>query len=541
MTPREAAKEKMIERDMTKTGMTEPGSTTIARLHARPLEALPAGMALALATLLLGCGSSKPFTPDASPDAAAEVMTGGDTAADLAGDVASADGGSTDGANTDGGIADGATPDGGALPACSSLINPLYVMSGDTQVPILKALGKALRQDSSPITLVWQSTGSCTIIDALYNGTPLKQNLSYVPSDPTWDTTSGTVPTCTPDAAGAPVQLGVPIVFPESCTAATPPATVKAFKGPIQSFVFVVPTLSTAQAISAEEAYLVFGFGAAGGVTPWIDESFYFVRPATKGTQVSLGALIGVPAAKWKGQPIDQSTNVAAMVAASLSPDKTIGILGAEIYDSAGNRAALRSLSFQAYNQGGGYFPDTSAAAFDKRNVRDGHYLGWSHVFYLTPVDGGGAPTDARASRVIDILTTAPGAAAPAGLDPLVLVAGKGLVPQCAMNVQRASEGGPLSAYTAPSPCGCFYESAVGTAPASCVSCAGGTACAAGQQCRNGFCEASDGRTAIADCAAAPATDADIPNNPCTGRTKAPLLPLPQKEIDNGGTLPPLP
>ena len=79
---------------------------------------------------------------------------------------------------------------------------------------------------------------------------------------------------------------------------------------------------------------------------------FYFVRPATKGTQVSLGAKIGVPAAKWKGQP-DRSVDarVASMTAASAQPDKTIGILGAEIYDSATNRAALRSLAFQGYMQ----------------------------------------------------------------------------------------------------------------------------------------------------------------------------------------------
>jgi hypothetical protein len=317
---------------------------------------------------------------------------------------------------------------------------------------------------------------------------------------------------------------------------------VKAFKGPVQSFVFVVPKTSTAQAISAEEAYMVFGFGAAGGVLPWVDEAFYFVRPATKGTQVSLGAIIGVPAAKWKGNPIDQSTNVASMVAASTAPDKTIGILGTEIYDGATNRAALRSLSFQAYNQGGGYFPDTTTAAFDKRNVRDGHYLGWSHVFYLTSVDATGAATDARAGRVIDIFTGAVTAASPPGLDPLTLVSAKGLVPLCAMTVERAAEGGPLSTSAPIDPCGCFYESSVGTAPTSCVACgATAPACATGLTCRHGFCEGADGRTSIADCAAAPATSADIPNNACTGRTMAASLPKPQAEIDNGGTLPPLP
>ncbi len=493
-------------------------------------NARPIVRASALAALLLGCGSSKtPTVVDGSADRTTDAAT---TPSDASVDSVTSKDAATDAAAGDGPA---------ALPACSSLPNPLFVMSGDTQVPILKALGKALRQDTSPITLVWQATGSCTIIDAVYNGTPLKQNLSYIPADPAWDPNSGTVPTCTPAAAGTPVQLGIPIVFPASCTTTPAPASVKAYKGPVQSFVFVVPKASTAQAISAEEAYLVFGFGAAGQVPPWIDENFFFVRPATKGTQVSLGALIGVPAAKWKGQPIDQSTSVASMVAASTSPDKTIGILGAEIYDGATNRAALRSLSLQGYGQTGGYFPDTTAAAFDKRNVRDGHYLGWSHVFYLTPADGNGYPTNASAARVIDIFTGAPTAAAPSGVNPLALVASKGLVPICAMNVQRSVEGGPLSSYQPPEPCGCFYESSVGVTPASCTACGGTTTCGAGQQCLHGFCEATNGRTPIADCASAPATDGDIPNNPCTGRTVAPLLPEPQLEIANGGTLPPLP
>lgn len=490
----------------------------------------------AVALLLFGCGSSSNPTHDGDADGGMDQASTDDTATDLAGD------GTDDTPGADGGTdapTDGAT-DSIALPACASLTNPLYVMSGDTQVPILKELGKALRQDATPTTIVWQATGSCTIIDAVYNGTPLRQNLSYIPSDPSWDPVSGAVPTCTPDAAGAPVQLGIPIVFPESCTSTPAPAAVKAFKGAVQSFVFVVPKGSTAQAISAEEAYLVFGFGAAGLVSPWTDEAFYFVRPATKGTQVSLGAVIGVPAAKWKGQKIDQSTAVASTVAASTALDKTIGILGTEIYDSMANRAALRALSFEAYGQTGGYFSDSTVSAFDKRNVRDGHYLGWSHVFYLAAVDGSGAATDARAARVIDILTAAPTAAAPTGLEPLRLVAGKGLVPQCAMNVQRSAEGGPLARYQSADPCGCAYEAAVGATPAACTACSAAAPCATGQ-CRHGFCEAADGRTTLTDCAAVPATDADISNNPCSGRTVAPARPAPQKQIDNGGTLPPLP
>jgi hypothetical protein len=486
------------------------------------------------AALLAACSSSN----NAGPPDSGQPDAGDDGGMDVA-PPADAEGDATDAA---GDATSDVAADGAALPACSSLTNPLYIMGGDTQVPILKTLGKALRQDANPVTLVWQATGSCTIIDAVYNGTPLKQNLSYIPDDPSWDASSGTVPTCTPDAGGAPVQVGIPIVFPEACTSQAAPAGVKAFKGPIQSFVFVVPTANTAQAISAEEAYMVFGFGATGGVMPWIDPMFFFVRPATKGTQVSLGAVINVPAAKWKGQKIDQSTSVASMVAASTAPDKTIGILGAEIYDSATNRAAMRALSFEAFGQTGGYFPDATVTTFDKRNVRDGHYAAWSHVFYMTAIDSSGAVMNANAGRLIDILTGAPNAAAPAGVDPLALVASKGLVPPCAMTVQRSAEGGPLYRSQPASPCGCFYESVVGTAPSTCTACSASAPCAGtGQQCIHGFCEGADGRTSLADCASAPANDGQIPNFACAGRTVAPQRPLPQKVMDNGGALPMLP
>ncbi len=527
--------------DMTPSLASSSSRSCRPWLRSRPwLHLIGVVVATTALAAPLGCSSSS-GAPNPLPDAGSDAPTDTSTTTDAA-DTAPSDGSNGDGSNSD--TATDGSADATPSVACSTLTNPLYIMSGDTQVPILKALGKALRQDTTtPTTLVWFATGSCTIIDAVYGNTPLKQNLSYIPNDPSWDPNTGTVPTCAPPAAGVAVQLGIPIVFPESCTGTgvTPPATTKAFKGPIQSFVFVVPTVNAAQAISAQEAYLTFGFGAAGMVSPWTDPLFYFVRPATKGTQVSMGAMIGVPANKWQGQPIDQSTAVASMVAASSAPAKTIGILGTEIYDSAANRAAMRSLSFQGYMQTGGYLPDTTTTAFDKRNVRDGHYVGWSHVFYLIGVDGNAIPTNANAARVVDIFTGSPTATPPTGLDPLALVAGKGLVPICAMNVERDVEGGPLTTYQSADPCGCAYEAAVGTAPSSCVTCTANTNCTSAQTCRHGYCEAADGRTPLSDCQSAPATDAAIINNPCTGRTIAPPRPQPALQAQNGGVLPPLP
>jgi hypothetical protein len=496
--------------------------------------------------MLPGCGSdSETTTKDAGIDAAKDVPvttdtnnTGLDTSApDQAVqidapsvDATQIDSSSVDlaldlGVTVDAGAAvdSGSSIDGGALPACSSLVNPLYIMSGDTQVPVLKTLGKALRQSANPVTLVWYATGSCTIIDALYNGTPLKQVPSYIPDDATWDPSTGAVPTCALESAGHSVDIGIPIVFPDACTTATPPADLVAFKGPVQSMLFVTPHSASPEAISLAQAKLVFGTGGAANVSPWTDDNFIFIRTSTKGVQVSLGALIGVPAAQWHGQQISASNDLATKVASSTSPEKTIGILGSETFDSATNRANLKALAFQTTGQSNGFLPDSTATAFDKRSVREGHYVAWAHVFYLTKsatVDGGTAqPVNANAKLLIDILTNTENSGIPSSLDTVALVANKGLVPLCAMTVTRSTEGGSLSPYTPSEPCGCYYESTIGTVPASCVACTAGTGtCAAGTSCHHGFCEADDGRTSLSDCSAllSNATHTQLINNTCT-------------------------
>jgi hypothetical protein len=423
--------------------------------------------------------------------------------------------------------------DEAALPACSSLVNPLYIMAGDCQIPALKTLGKILRQGANPVTLVWRMTPSCTIIDAIYNGTPLKQVPSYIPNDPTWDPVTSTVPSCALESAGHSVDIGMPVGFPESCSSATPPSDVVAFKGPVQSVLFVVPHSATPEAISAAQARLVFGMGATANVSPWIDENFYFILQPTMAVQVSLGALIGVPAAQWHGQQQSSPTAAANAVATSTFPEKTIGVLGGSIFDSGSNRANLNTLAFQAAGQSNGYLPDSTATAFDKRSLRDGHYVPWNQMVYLTKaasVDGGSAqPINATAKLVIDIFTNVANPGMPSGLDPVSLVAQGGLVPVCAMAVTRTTEGGSLSLFTPPDPCGCSFESKVGTAPTSCIACSATNPCAAGTACRHGFCEADDGRISLSDCnpLAAGSAHAQIINNACTTGARFKSDPIP--------------
>lgn len=372
---------------------------------------------------------------------------------------------------------------------CSALPNPVYIQTGDTQEPLMKALGQKLRASAaSPMTLIYKTSGSCTNIEAMYKGVKLTTNPLYIPSaaeDPAWDPTKP-APQCSIDPSGVPLDLAVSALFVSTCDPAPPPAGIGLFQGPVQPYVFVVPEASPQRAITAEEAYFVFGFGASGQVEPWTDESLFFIRTTTKSTLLTMAAAIGVPGAKWKGKMLDKSSEVLSGVATSPSPEKTIGILGAEIYD--GNRGSVNALAFQAYKQKGAYFPDSTATSFDKRNLRDGHYTIWSPTVYLAPVDAQGAIVNARVRYIVDMVLSKTVSPAP-DFNPLDVVIKTGLVPDCAMKVTRSFEGGDLSLYSPAEPCGCYYESRVGKPGAACSACNGDGECGGGK-CRYGFCEA---------------------------------------------------
>src|SRR5262245_62013372 len=93
------------------------------------------------------------------------------------------DSGTPDSGTPDSGTGDAGSPDGGVSKACSTLPNAVYLQIGDTQEPVIKALGKALRDSTvNPMTIVYVTSGSCTNIDAFYTGTPITVNPKYIPS-----------------------------------------------------------------------------------------------------------------------------------------------------------------------------------------------------------------------------------------------------------------------------------------------------------------------------------------------------------------------
>jgi hypothetical protein len=370
---------------------------------------------------------------------------------------------------------------------CSDLPNPIYLQVGDTQNNLMKRLGRALRDNTDkPITLVWITSGSCVNIQAIYTrvAIPFNTNMQYVPSvaeDPTWMPASATL-TCQAPAGGIVPDIANSALFNSACTTEQPPATVQLTNGPVQAYVMAVPEASSQTAITFEEAFFVFGFGMAGMVAPWSDETAMHIRTITKSTLLAWAANIAVPGDKWKGMRWDGSPMVVSALQAAAAPEKTIGILGAEVYDSL--RDTLNVLAFRAKDQYAAYYPDSTVTSRDKKNVRDGHYTVWSPTIWMDTTSGG-APVKADARYVVDLIAGT--SVTPAvNFDMIDVISKVGLVPDCAMGVKRSFEGGPLSLYSPAQSCVCKYESLVDTS--SCATCSAQNPCSTGT-CRNGYCE----------------------------------------------------
>src|SRR5262249_30994214 len=126
------------------------------------------------------------------------------------------------------------------------------------------------------------------------------------------------------------------------------------------------------------------------------------------------------------------------------------------------NRDKLTALAFQAFHQKGAFYADSTATSFDKRNVRDGHYVNWGYLHMITRVDAGGA-MNANAKRLVDWVTGntgATGTPSPFGDITDIIIQAK-MVPTCAMKVTRASEGGAISPLAPASDCSAKFEAAV--------------------------------------------------------------------------------
>src|SRR5688572_18367010 len=138
---------------------------------------------------------------------------------------------------------------------------------------------------------------------------------------------------------------------------------------------FVVPQKPVDHHISAEAAFLVYGFGGTQHpVTPWTDQTRILQRDRNSGTQAMIALIIGVPRDVWFGKlhssggPLRDALKAAGGLGQDVA-NKSIGILSSDALDP--ERTTLRGLAFQDHGQGCAFHPDSTVSAKDKINVRD--------------------------------------------------------------------------------------------------------------------------------------------------------------------------
>jgi hypothetical protein len=348
-------------------------------------------------------------------------------------------------------------------------------------------VAKFLSTQSSPITIVYLGQGSCAGVDAILNGTLISGTDAAGLS--TWDAI-GTEQKCdVQPSLGVTADIGISDVFATTCLSLPSGlgGNVADFQGPVQAMTFAVPYASSQVSISAEAAYYIYGFGQNSGVIPWIDESVIFKRDINSGTQRMIAAAIGVPAEKWKGSAATGSSDLLQKLSTASPRESAIGILAADVAED--NRTVVKLLAYQHSKQTCGYYPNRDSTSNEKINVRDGHYAIWGPLHLLTRLDGNGYPVKAAAGDVIGFLTGTK--SAPGQLDLIFLAAQRHVIPQCAMQVKRTQELGPMSPNTPVGACGCYYEK-VANGATQCTSCQRQADCpSTAPICSYGYCEAS--------------------------------------------------
>lgn len=362
-------------------------------------------------------------------------------------------------------------------PLCSSLPNPVYGLGGSAQKPLIANVAATLRKLDDPLTVVYSAPGACFGIYALKDGTPMTGTANY------WDA-DGKEHNCRLPELGQEAEYAVMGIFPDSCAGVDEtPADIGDFEVSIGTFNLIVPVSSSQQSISSEGLYFVYGFGELGQVEPWTDDSQIFSRDYTSAAAVLIAKAAGMPVEKIKGLDVRTNQRMVTELRSATNPEAAIGFVSGEVADQ--NREFVKTLAFQAKGQRCAFWPDSEPGKLDKRSVREGKYHIWSSSHFFAKIDSERQIVNERARRFIGFLTGEI-------TDPLVpildIYIDIGNIPQCAMEVARSGDLGPIFPYLPERPCGCYFEKRV-TGETSCETCTNDDDCATGA-CRYGFCEA---------------------------------------------------
>ncbi len=373
-------------------------------------------------------------------------------------------------------------------PDCSNATlfpNPVYLAGSSAIEVMVKVFAVKVK---STATIIFQSIASCDGPNAIKNNTTLTGKASYYEVDPA-DATKVVIKKCSLDAAVTKADVGVADVTYKTCVGEARPATLGEWSGPVQAMLFAVPELNvTTTSISAQQGQSIWGCGAGSG-TPFTDELAIQQRTQASGTQNMIAKYLGLSPAMMKGKMNASTTDMANSLAAVADPQKAIGFIAADGYES--RRATLNALAFRGFDQTKAYYADSDANSTDKRNVRDGHYMIQGPLHLIAALDGSGQPSP-KAKQLLDWLTGTVQVDSTNANSYIDIVAGVGNVPSCAMQVKRDDDGGFLKPYAPAVSCGCYFEAkATKAVPAGCTACTSNAGCAsiAGTSCQTGYCE----------------------------------------------------
>jgi hypothetical protein len=428
---------------------------------------------------------------------------------------------------------------------CYTKPNPVFVAGTSAAKSALQAVASQLTN----VSIIYQTPDSCIALADVVAGqaaTGANVTTTYLAPD-------GTTPACALSTGAATnpqeaINIAVSDIFPSTCQSVLGMGGITAGQqidvlGPIQGQTIDVPSASTATSISAEAAYVLFGYGGMTyTVSPWNVPSNVFIRPSTSGTLNLIGKVIGLTGTKWANatnaaapQVQTSSANMFTAISTVTSNiDATVGILSAQFVlqqnakavAAGGTGKTIKTLAFQDKGQSCGYFPDSVANSGDKLNVREGRYAIWGPAHLVANIDGNGNATGPHAAAVAAVMnafiatgcegsscppgngtllgpmasssadggasdggTSDGGAASPApstALKKAVIDAESapagGVIPWCAMRVSRGNvEAGPESSYQPGEPCGCYFEKLASGATVSsyCKACPNGNECTA--------------------------------------------------------------
>jgi hypothetical protein len=410
---------------------------------------------------------------------------------------------------------------------CTTLTNPVYISGGSAAKPHLLALAAVL---GSSVSLIYSAPTACVGLEDIVASPAQTESSSASYLDPT----TGAAVSCT-GPLGTPypavyIDIGVSGAYPSSCVAPSISLGIgyADFQGPIEPFEISVPWASTQNSITADAAYVVFGWGGGTvNVTPWTVPADVWTRGDTSAVQLVVADAIQLAGAKWltgpgsggSAQVLSSESTMVTTLASATNYDATIGILGSGGLDPVkSSSGGIKPLTFQAPDQDCGYYADSDVNHFDKINVRQGRYDIWGPEHFVTAVNSSGVPqshpmtssnpvpsTATSVQTVIAYITHSQTTALPFPFAPKLTLpelqsviqaeSNAFFIPQCAMQVSRYGEDSAELSYQPAMGCGCFFESVVGkgtTLSSYCTTCSVSSDCktAPYKTCNFGYCEA---------------------------------------------------